>query len=112
MWYKKIWPFKKKVVKNPTPPVATPTAPPAPKLPEPTHYEAIMEIVVVNNNTDKQYTFKSQSNQGMCWSYISNGVLCIDQNRTDTNVFEKRGLARLSNFSIVRTVYQTFPIKK
>lgn len=74
-------------------------------------YSCIMEIIVVNNLTDKDYTIKSENNFGLSWEYSSHNdeFLIIKQN-LDLQENQRNKKAVYINFSILNIQRQTFDI--
>ena len=81
-------------------------------------YSALMEIIMVNNKTDKEYIFKSENNFGLKYTFIDdnknrrNDLCCIQQLNSIDEKTGWQGVARLYDYSIVKMVHQTFELKK
>ncbi len=106
-----MW-FKKKVAEP-----NTETVIPQVKVEEPpkeTTRRAIMEIIVINNKTDKEYSIKSENDFGLTWEYIGGNsvkyeLLTINQKKNiDGSLWQASG--RFVDFSIVKCNWQTFDI--
>lgn len=85
-----------------------------PKVEEvkPISYTAIMEVTVINNRTDKEYTIKSENNLGLNWKIVGNNSdgICIQQ-ITDIENDYWYVIARFTDFSTLKMVRQTFKIE-
>ena len=106
-----MWWNKKKTVEEPK----VETNIPEPKEePKETTRKAIMELTLVNNKTDKEYIIKSENDFGLKWEYVGSKeqryeLLTIQQkNNIDGSLWQATG--RFVDFSIVKTVWQTFDI--
>lgn len=89
-----MW-FKKKV------------AEPKTETPKATTREAVMELVMVNNKTEKEYPMKSENDFGLDWETVD-GWLHIKQ-ITALNG-EWKAIAAVIDFSIVKCNWVTFDI--
>ncbi len=80
-----------------------------------TKRNALMIVTVINNVTDKQYTFESINDFGLTWTFSNTNVLIINQQHSfdpsgiKENVF--KATARLVNFSVLATEWQEFDIQ-
>ena len=110
-----MW-FKKKVAEPKTETVETPIIPEV-KVEEPpkeTTYKTIMEIILVNNKTDKEYSIKSENDFGLRWEYtgrkeVKYELLVVQQkNCIDGSLWQASG--RFTDFSIVKCNWVTFDI--
>lgn len=87
------------------------------KPPKPTTYNAIMEITIINNLTDKEHIVKSDNNFGLTWDFttndIKNELLAINQRLEYVFNGNSRYLAkgRYYNFSVINCVWKTFEIE-
>jgi hypothetical protein len=81
-------------------------------LPEtPTTRNIVVELVLVNNFTDKEYTYTSINDFGLDWKYVNEGrVLRINQNN-NIDETEWFSLGQFTNFSITKITFKTIEIK-
>ncbi len=78
---------------------------------KPTKRRVLMEIVLTNNRTDKEYYIKSENDFGITWTGTEGKpiVWCVNQYQS----FDKddiTAIGRYADFSIVKTVYETIDI--
>jgi len=85
------------------------------EAPKETTRKVIMKLTLVNNRTDKLYTFYSENEFGLMWNYVENPrngnleLLNIDQlHQTDSR--NKTAVGRFTDFSILECKYETFNI--
>lgn len=111
-----MW-FNKKKVEEPK----TETVNQEMKIEEPkeTKRDVIMSLVLINNKTDKEYVIKSENDFGLSWEFVGQAnmryqLLVINQHTTE-NKQKWRAVGRFTDFSIVKSVWETFenttPIK-
>lgn len=94
-----MW-FKKKKV-----------AEPKTEIQKTTTREAVMEIVMVNNKTEKEYIIKSENDFGIDWRTIDGWLHIWQLNSYDDDDEENyKALAAVIDFSIVKCSWQTFEI--
>ena len=86
----KMW-FKRKV------------AEPKTETPKPTIREVVMEIVMVNNKTEKEYIIKSENDFGIDWRTIDGWLHIWQLNSLDG---DGKALAAVIDFSIVKCNWQ------
>ena len=74
----------------------------------------IQAIVVINNITDKEYTFKSGNEHGLTFSYNDKHQLLVINQMTGEMIEEQgkkvadwRAVSRLQNFSIIKINFFT-----
>lgn len=109
-----MWPFRKKknLLLEGTKPEVKPVAQMAPK---PKTWTAVTKIVVVNNRTDKEYTYESRNCYGLSWQNFNgpSATLCIKQYEEETKEQGKwHWIAQFSDFSMVRVEKQEFSSDK
>lgn len=83
--------------------------------PKPTERKAIMEIILINNNTDKEYSIKSENDFGLTWDYVrtkeSNYELLIINQYHSIGRDKWTAVGRFINFSVLKSNWQTFKIE-
>jgi hypothetical protein len=85
--------------------------PPTPiiKQPVPQKINILMEVVLVNNKTDKQYIVKTKNEFGLKWEIMpqtDKELLIIINQRLDYRDRHLLAIGRFSNFSIIDTVFE------
>ena len=60
-----------------------------------------MEVVVVNNRTDKKYLYTSENELGISWNYLDNFQLLVITQITGSAVNDWKVKAHLKDFSIL-----------
>lgn len=93
-----MWPFNKKKV-----------IPAGQAAPPPTHRNAVMEIILVNNNTDKEYVVKSENDFGLTWEHLNSGLLLMRQ-RLSLGNDKWKVIGQYQGFSMVKITHQTFKL--
>lgn len=82
------------------------------KPPKPATYDALMEIILVNNATDKEYRIISDNNFGLDFAIQKNNLLVINQfTEPEYKVRDNTpymGKGRCLNFSIINCVWKIF----
>lgn len=63
----------------------------------------VTEVVLINNKTEKEYTYKSENNFGLDWSTVD-GWLHIWQNRCEDGC--GIALGAFTDFSIINVVWK------
>lgn len=83
-----------------------------PVKPKNTTRRAIMELVLVNNNTDKEYRYKSENDFGLTWDAVGDEQWLIINQSLNVEQTRHFGKARCMGFSITDIVWQTFNIEE
>lgn len=86
---------------------------------KPTERNAIMEIILINNKTDKEYSIKSENEMGISWRYETGKdgkgnnleLLIINQYYSlDRNSW--MAIGRFIDFSVLKCNWKTFKIEE
>lgn len=92
-----MWPFKKKKV-----------IPEVQIIPAPTHRNAVMEIIMVNNRTDKEYVVKSENDFGLTWEYEGDLLIMKQKTKLENNYYKVIG--QFKGFSMVKITHTKFKL--
>jgi hypothetical protein len=89
---------------------------------KPTTRRAIMEVLLVNNSTDKTHSIVSENDFGLNWDWIRDKdnranyeLLCVNQNHSLRKDGEDKGwtaVGRFTGFSVLKSTWKTFDINE
>lgn len=93
-----------------------PITPVEPKVepPKETTRKEVMEVVLINNKTDKEYQIQSDNDFGLNWNYTpdkqENYKLLVIQQKNNINGVSWTTKGIFTDFSISRVIWKTFDI--